>query len=85
MLCVIQLPSQSIKESVFLFFFSISGLRVCGESFNPAIHLQLTQPSSSRETDDQLLECVVNECRSNGVALVVAKYLRDEVKIPPAR
>jgi serine palmitoyltransferase len=62
----------------------ISGLCVCGESFNPAIHLQLIQPSSSRETDDQLLECVAEECMNNGVAVVVAKYLKDELKIPPA-
>lgn len=61
-----------------------SGLCVCGESFNPTIHLQLTQPSSSRETDDQLLERVADECRSNGVAVVVAKYLNDELKLPPA-
>lgn len=58
---------------------------MCGESFNPTIHLQLTQPSSSRETDDQLLERVADECRSNGVAVVVAKYLNDELKLPPAR
>lgn len=58
---------------------------MCGESVNPAIHLQLIQPSSSRETDDQLLERVANECRNNGVAVVVAKYLKDELKLPPAR
>ena len=58
---------------------------MCGESVNPVIHLQLIHPSSSWETDNQLLECVVKESRNNGVAIVVAKYLRDELKIPPPR
>ena len=58
---------------------------MCGVSFNPAIHLRLIQPSSSRETDEQLLECVAKECVNSGVAVVVAKYLKDELKIPPSR
>ena len=62
-----------------------SGLLVCGESFSPTIHLQLSHPSSSRETDEKLLECISEECMSNGVAVVVAKYLQEELKIPPAR
>ena len=61
------------------------GLRVCGESVNPVIHLQLTCPSSSRDTDDELLECVARECIDSGVAVVVAKYLKEELKLPPAR
>ena len=56
-----------------------------GESVNPVIHLRLAQPSSSRDTDDELLECIAKECISNGVAVVVAKYLKDELNIPPAR
>ena len=70
---------------VCLFVDSISGLSVCGESVNPVIHLQLIQPSSSRETDDELLECVAKECMDNDVAVVVAKYLKEELKLPPAR
>ena len=58
---------------------------MCGESFSPTIHLQLSHPSSSRETDEKLLECISEECMSNGVAVVVAKYLQEELKIPPAR
>ena len=58
---------------------------MCGESINPVIHLQLIQPSSSRDTDDQLLECVAKECISNSVAVVVAKYLKEEICMPPAR
>jgi serine palmitoyltransferase len=60
------------------------GLRVCGESVNPVIHLQLACPSSSRDTDDELLECVARECIDSGVAVVVAKYLKEELKLPPA-
>ena len=63
----------------------ISGLRVCGESINPVIHLQLLRPSSSRDTDDELLECIAKDCIDNGVAVVAAKYLKDELKMPPAR
>ena len=58
---------------------------MCGESVNPVIHLQLACPSSSRDTDDQLLECVAKECIDSGVAVVVAKYLKEELKLPPAR
>ena len=58
---------------------------MCGESVNPVIHLRLIQPSSSRETDNELLECVAKECMDNGVAVVVPKYLPEELKMPPAR
>ena len=61
------------------------GLRVCGESVNPVIHLQLACPSSSWDTDDELLERVARECIDSGVAVVVAKYLKEELKLPPAR
>ena len=58
---------------------------MCGESTNPVIHLQLVSPSSSRDTDDTLLECVTKECIEGGVAVVVAKYLKEELRLPPAR
>ena len=35
--------------------------------------------------DNELLECVTKECMDNGVAVVVAKYLPEELKMPPAR
>ena len=86
--------SNSVTLSVFVYTYVCTviyslhrtpGLRVCGETFNPVIHLQLLSPSSSRDTDNELLECVAKDCISNGVAVVVAKYLRDELKVPPAR
>jgi len=53
--------------------------------------LALTSPlkppssSSSRESSELLLQHIVEECMDNGVAIVTAKYLEDEVNLPPPR
>lgn len=43
-----------------VFPFSISGLKVVGESFSPAFHLQLRESTGSREEDVKLLQEIVN-------------------------
>lgn len=40
--------------------FRISGLKVVGESFSPALHLQLEKSCGSREDDVKLLKRVVD-------------------------
>lgn len=43
-----------------VFPFSISGLKVVGESLSPAFHLQLTDSTGSRDKDVKLLQEIVN-------------------------
>ncbi|KAJ7399704.1 Serine palmitoyltransferase 1 [Pitangus sulphuratus] len=62
----------------------ISGLKVVGESFSPALHLQLEESCGSRENDVKLLKRVVDYCMNSGVALTQACYLEKEEKcLPP--
>ncbi|NWX91208.1 SPTC1 palmitoyltransferase, partial [Nothoprocta pentlandii] len=62
----------------------ISGLKVVGESFSPALHLQLEESRGSRESDVKLLKRVVDYCMNNGIALTQARYLEKEEKcLPP--
>ncbi|KAF2978092.1 hypothetical protein EK904_008515 [Melospiza melodia maxima] len=62
----------------------ISGLKVVGESFSPALHLQLKESCGSRENDVKLLKRVVDYCMNSGIALTQARYLEKEEKcLPP--
>nr|XP_033784843.1 serine palmitoyltransferase 1 isoform X2 [Geotrypetes seraphini] len=62
----------------------ISGLRVAGESFSPAFHLQLEKSSGSREKDMKLLQGIVDYCMDRKIALTQARYLEKEEKnLPP--
>jgi len=48
------------------------------------MHLRLSPPPSScssRESSELLLQHIVEECMDNGVAIVTAKYLEDEVNL----
>ncbi|XP_020832348.1 serine palmitoyltransferase 1 isoform X1 [Phascolarctos cinereus] len=60
------------------------GLRVVGESFSPAFHLQLEESTGSRENDIKLLQRIVDQCMNRNIALTQAHYLEKEEKsLPP--
>uniref|UniRef100_A0A5F4VR50 Serine palmitoyltransferase 1 n=1 Tax=Callithrix jacchus TaxID=9483 RepID=A0A5F4VR50_CALJA len=62
----------------------ISGLKVVGESFSPAFHLQLEESTRSREQDVRLLQEIVDQCMNKNIALTQARYLEKEEKcLPP--
>ncbi|XP_065905066.1 serine palmitoyltransferase 1-like isoform X2 [Dysidea avara] len=61
----------------------IKGIKVCGESFSPLIHLQLSDTMGSREQDDDVLQQIVDKCYENGVIMVRSKYLENEYCMPP--
>ncbi|XP_066567471.1 serine palmitoyltransferase 1 [Amia ocellicauda] len=62
----------------------ISGLKVVGESFSPAFHLQLEKSSGSREADVKLLRAIVDYCMDRKIALTQARYLdKEERFLPP--
>eukprot|EP00066_Takifugu_rubripes_P002895 XP_003965100.1 PREDICTED: serine palmitoyltransferase 1 [Takifugu rubripes] len=63
----------------------IPGLKLVGEPFSPALHLQLERGSGSRDSDMQLLRSIVDHCLEKHVALTLARYLeREERLLPPA-
>ncbi|XP_053558357.1 serine palmitoyltransferase 1 [Bombina bombina] len=62
----------------------VSGLKVIGESFSPAFHLQLEKPSGCRDKDMKLLQEIVDHCMNRKIALTQSRYLEKEEKyIPP--
>lgn len=61
----------------------IPGLKLVGESFSPACHLQLAKSRGSREIDVKLLQEIVNYCLNRGIALTQAHYLDKEEKFLP--
>lgn len=44
---------------MFVWFCSISGLKVVGEPLSPALHLQLEESTGSREKDVKLLQEII--------------------------
>ncbi|CAB1319065.1 unnamed protein product [Coregonus sp. 'balchen'] len=49
------------------------GLKVVGESYAPAIHLQLERSSGSRDTDVRMLRSIVDYCLERRIALTLAR------------
>ncbi|KAM3843524.1 serine palmitoyltransferase 1 isoform 2-T2 [Vipera latastei] len=62
----------------------IPGLRLVGQSYSPALHLQLEESTGSRESDMRLLKEIIEYCMNRGIALTQARYLEKEEKyLPP--
>ncbi|KAM9213470.1 serine palmitoyltransferase 1 isoform 1-T1 [Leptosomus discolor] len=75
---------QAKCERIHKALQGISGLKVVGETFSPALHLQLEESCGSRENDVKLLKRVVDYCMNSGIALTQARYLEKEEKcLPP--
>uniref|UniRef100_A0AAY4B4Q1 Serine palmitoyltransferase 1 n=2 Tax=Denticeps clupeoides TaxID=299321 RepID=A0AAY4B4Q1_9TELE len=62
----------------------IPGLKVVGEPFAPALHLQLERSSGSRETDMKMLRSVIDYCLDRQIAVTQARYLDKEEKFLPS-
>lgn len=61
-----------------------AGLKVVGESFAPALHLQLENSTGSRVNDLKLLRAIVDYSLDRQVALTLARYLdKEERFLPP--
>uniref|UniRef100_A0A6Q2YCM3 Serine palmitoyltransferase 1 n=1 Tax=Esox lucius TaxID=8010 RepID=A0A6Q2YCM3_ESOLU len=59
-------------------------VKVLGESYAPALHLQLESSSGSRETDVRMLRRIVDYCLEKQIALTLARYLdKEERFLPP--
>ncbi|XP_077099419.1 serine palmitoyltransferase 1 isoform X2 [Siphateles boraxobius] len=60
------------------------GLKVVGESFAPALHLQLENSTGSRANDLKLLRTIVDYSLERQIALTLARYLdKEERFLPP--
>jgi len=70
------------------FFFkglsSISGISVTSVVQSPIIHVRLSNSTSDRYTDEQILQKIVVEAGTQGILLTRAKYVHsDEKFLPP--
>ncbi|XP_076875751.1 serine palmitoyltransferase 1 [Brachyhypopomus gauderio] len=62
----------------------VPGLKVVGEPFAPAFHLQLEQSTGSRESDIRTLRDIIDYCLERQIALTQARYLdKEERFLPP--
>uniref|UniRef100_A0A667YMJ4 Serine palmitoyltransferase 1 n=2 Tax=Myripristis murdjan TaxID=586833 RepID=A0A667YMJ4_9TELE len=61
----------------------IPGLKLRGEQFAPALHLQLERSFGSRDTDLKMLRSIVDYCLERKVALTLARYLEKEERFLP--
>ncbi len=61
------------------------GVVVSGDLYSPLLHLRLASPNPSRIEDERQLNEIAKYCTEQGVAVVTAKYLADEMSIPPSR
>ena len=55
-----------------------------GDKLSPVLHLGLAKPNTNQD-DDEVLDEVAKYCIEQGVAVVTAKYLTDEMTTPPSR
>uniref|UniRef100_A0A2D4G8D1 Serine palmitoyltransferase 1 n=2 Tax=Micrurus TaxID=8634 RepID=A0A2D4G8D1_MICCO len=80
---IFQVLRQKCKQ-IYKALQGIPGLRLVGQSFSPALHLQLEESTGSRESDMRLLKEIVEYCMNRGIALTQARYLEKEEKyLPP--
>ncbi|RXN11807.1 serine palmitoyltransferase 1 [Labeo rohita] len=59
------------------------GLKVVGEPFAPALHLQLENSTGSRTNDLKLLRAIVDYSLDRQIALTLARYLEKEERFLP--
>ncbi|TSS11578.1 Serine palmitoyltransferase 1 [Bagarius yarrelli] len=62
----------------------IPGLKLVGEPFAPALHLQLVNSTGSRESDVRTLRSIVDYCMDRQIALTLARYLDKEERFLPS-
>uniref|UniRef100_A0A8B9K4D2 Serine palmitoyltransferase 1 n=1 Tax=Astyanax mexicanus TaxID=7994 RepID=A0A8B9K4D2_ASTMX len=77
---------HTVKCSTLLAFVPhlIPGLKVVGEAFAPALHLQLENSTGSRESDVRTLRSIIDYCLDRQIALTQARYLdKEERFLPP--
>ncbi|KAG8130762.1 hypothetical protein E2320_017425 [Naja naja] len=80
---IFQVLRQKCKQ-IYKALQGIPGLRLVGQSFSPALHLQLEESTGSRESDMRLLKEIVDYCMNRGIAFTQARYLEKEEKyLPP--
>ncbi|XP_008323667.1 serine palmitoyltransferase 1 [Cynoglossus semilaevis] len=75
-----------LKEKCNLVYRSLQGvpgIKLVGEPFVPALHLQLQKSSGSRDADMLLLRAIVEHCMERGVAVTLARYLEKEERFLP--
>uniref|UniRef100_A0A8C5LJH3 Serine palmitoyltransferase 1 n=1 Tax=Leptobrachium leishanense TaxID=445787 RepID=A0A8C5LJH3_9ANUR len=70
-------------ERIHKALHGVQGLRVVGESFSPAFHLQLKNSTGCREKDSKLLQEIVDHCMNRKIALTQSRYLEKEEKFLP--
>ena len=56
-----------------------------GNQLSPVLHLKLATPNPNRDDNERELNKIANICLEQGVAVVTAKYLSDEMLIPSPR
>jgi len=73
---------HEICEYAHAKFSMLKGLVASGDSVSPIIHLRLATSTGSRDNDYLKLRTIVQQAEERNVALIVAAYLTEEVKLP---
>ncbi|XP_037071533.1 serine palmitoyltransferase 1-like isoform X2 [Pollicipes pollicipes] len=61
----------------------IDGLHLVGDELSPVKFLQLPGSDLDRRDSERTLQCIVDQCREQGVALTLARYLeQEEYRLP---
>lgn len=77
---------EELKEKAKLLYGELEGLNGLlreGSEGSPILHLRLLEPFETFEEDEEKLKQVVDYALKNGVALTVARYLKNEEKFLP--
>lgn len=77
---------EELKEKAKLLYGELENLKGLlreGSEGSPILHLRLQEPFETFEEDEEKLKQVVDYALKNGVALTVARYLKNEEKFLP--
>jgi serine palmitoyltransferase len=73
---------HEICEYAHTKFATLKGLVATGASISPIIHLSLASSASDRDADCKTLRSIVRLAEEQNIALTMAAYLAEEIKLP---
>lgn len=79
-----QSESNSASCNVMDNNYRCKSIVVGGDKLSPVLHLSLAEPNTNQD-DEEVLNEVAKYCIEQGVAVVTAKYLTDEMTTHPSR
>ena len=82
---LLKVLSDNCKLLYETLFKALNGqdIKIEGSPVSPILHLRLSKPSENRESDERLLQEIVDMAAKENVLLTRAKYVVDQERVAP--